>query len=126
MANKRSWDLQHQRNRLDYLFRAYVPRQGHAWHVRSGLLDELARQCGEHYRWGETIHVGPTLDRQEWSIFGFKEYERKLQFEAGLPAVLAIEIKPVEGVPLPNGFANPDRDFSDLARRMARKTPNLR
>jgi hypothetical protein len=121
MAQKRSWDIERERKKLAYLFRAYVQVREPAWHVRSDLLDELARRCGEHFRWGETVHVGPALERQEWAIFGFREHERKLQFDAGLPAVMAVAIAPVESVPLPNGFADPDRDFSDLARRMAGK-----
>jgi hypothetical protein len=121
MANKRSWDLQHRQKRLDYLFRAYVKPEGDAWHVRHELLHNLARACGEHYCWSETIHIGDHLERQVWMIFGFKEYERKLRFEVGLPAVLAVHIEPVEALPLPNGLADPNRDLSDLARRMARK-----
>ena len=126
MANKRSWDLEHQRKKLAYLFRAYVRHQDHAWHVRNIFLDKLASDCGDHYRWSEMIHVGPTLERQDWAIFGFKEHERKLQFEAGLPAVMAIEIKPVDGIPVRNRLADPDRDSSDAARRRARQARDLR
>lgn len=126
MAQKRSWDLQEQQKRRDYLFRAYVQVCVPAWHVRAGLLRELAKRCGEHHRWGEMIHVGPRLERQEWAIFGFKEHERKLQFEAGVPAILAIELKEPEPASLPNGFADPNRDFSSLARRMLRKGHDYR
>jgi hypothetical protein len=121
MANKRGWDSQQEKKRLEYLFRAYVLMGEEAWFVRYDMLARLAQACGDCFSWSETIHVGPTLDRQDWAIYGFKEYEQKLKFEAGLPAVMALAIELPPGHPLPNGLADPNRDLSGLAQRMANK-----
>jgi hypothetical protein len=100
------WMHQLEKDKIDYVFRAYVRCTGGGiWAARHRLLCLLAQECGPHREWSETVFVDG--DRQQWIIWAFKDHALKLKFEAGVPQILARQFvpRPDEGT-LP--IAQPD------------------
>ena len=90
-----------QRAKLENVFRAYALHQGESWPDRHTLLCRLAAACGDHRTWGEmVIDDGQP---QQWIVWAFKTHGAKLQFEAGVPAILGREFRQAVGAPLPIG-----------------------
>lgn len=121
-SSRDAWVSKHKKSIVEFLFRSYLMPLGEHWPDRHRLLCGHAAKCGDNYHWTENVFVGENRDRQCWMIFGFKEFGHKVQFDAGIAEIMDKDFGPaLPGGPLPNGLANPDRDFSGLARRMARK-----
>lgn len=89
------------RAKLEYVFRAYVLHHGESWPDKYTLLCRLANACGDHRTWGEIVH--PDGERQEWSVWAFKGHGAKLQFEAGVPAIMGFVFSQAADAPLPIG-----------------------
>ena len=87
------WMHQLAKDKIDYVFRAYVRcAGGEIWAARFNLLCALAAQCGEHRDWSESIVVDG--DPQQWIVWGFKDHALKLKFEAGVPEIMAKQFAP--------------------------------
>lgn len=93
-SSRSAWESQQRKNQLEYIFRSYVRPRDDAWSTRYGLLRRLAETCGDHASWSDWVHVQG--DRQDWLIWGFKDYELKLKFDAGSAEIMARTIEVIQ------------------------------